>query len=174
MSACNIISLKTLWASDVSNYSLLHVLIVFLKNWFEREKHWSVASRVCPDQGSTPQRSMCPDGIKPATFWCTGCRSHQPSHPARTITNIFKYEKYHQPLSGDLFKNYLLPLKYTVTTTNRSHILTFSANYIWSLVKAQGRTTLHLCLQKGKGRRWKSCHVDSWPPAPQRRSWVPG
>ena len=50
-----------------------------------REKHQLFyASHTCLDWGSNPQpRYVSQQAIEPETFWCTGQRSNELSHPAR-------------------------------------------------------------------------------------------
>ena len=55
-----------------------------------KEKHWSFASHICPEQGSNPHpRYMAWPGIKRTTFGCTGGCSNQLSRPARAIRVFF-------------------------------------------------------------------------------------
>ena len=55
-----------------------------------RDKHQSVASPKCPDQGSNLQpRYVLWPGIIPAIFWCTGQCSNQVSHLARAAMCLF-------------------------------------------------------------------------------------
>ena len=56
----------------------------------EREKHWSVASRMCPDPGPSLQPRQVPwPGIKPTTLQFTGWRSNQLGHTGQGKGVIF-------------------------------------------------------------------------------------
>ena len=57
------------------------------KHWCE--KHWSVASCMCPDWGLNLQPRYVPwAGIEPVTFWCMGQHSNQLRHLARAYNLI--------------------------------------------------------------------------------------
>ena len=67
-----------------------------------REKHQSVASRMCPDQELNLQpRYVCWPEIEPTTFWCVWWCSNQLSQLARAHHVYFPSLISHQFLTMD-------------------------------------------------------------------------
>ena len=60
------------------------------RNMDVKQKHWSVAYFMHPDQRLNPQPRYVPwPGIEPTTFWYMQQPSYQLKHLARAMTNVF-------------------------------------------------------------------------------------